>query len=80
MRLTIYNVQHSDYGTVKCVGMFRIPFFFAWIIKVSFFSLQLKILEVKQMERYDFIVSQILKTLSSMFKILSFLVKEEVKK
>lgn len=21
MRLTIYNVQQSDYGTIKCVGM-----------------------------------------------------------
>lgn len=31
MRLTIYNVQHSDYGTVKCVGMFFPNF--AWIIK-----------------------------------------------
>ena len=25
MRLTIYNVQHSDYGTVKCVGMILFP-------------------------------------------------------
>jgi hypothetical protein len=43
MRLTIYNVQQSDYGTVKCVGMSR-SFFrsspsFAWIIKEIFFRL-----------------------------------------
>lgn len=75
MRLTIYNVQHSDYGTIKCVG--TLPFHhtpFCYEIFHHFpFVLQLKILAEKQTVQFDSIVSGYLSLSLSVLNLLALI-------